>query len=110
MNRNSAIVGVLVIVSLALIGIGISQFGSGQGSASQAPSGPTPTIDQVRRITVQDLHRRLQVANPPLVWELRSAEVFAAGHILGSRSVQFSEVPALAQSLDRKQALIILCA
>lgn len=110
MNRNTLIVGVLAVVSLALIAIGVLQLGAGQGGAAQAPAGPTPTIAQVKRITVQDLNTRLRNANPPLVWELRSIEAFAGGHVPGAQAVQLADIPALAQKLDRKKTIVTLCA
>lgn len=110
MKRNSIIVGVLVIASLALIALGVSQLSLGQSGATQAPSGPTPTIGEVRRISVQELNTKLRSPNPPVVWELRSVEAFAGGHIPGSQPVQFADIPALAQKLDRKKAIVTLCA
>jgi hypothetical protein len=110
MNRNILVVGALALVSLALIAVGVSQLGQGPGGAAQAPAGPTPTLAQVKRISVQDLHIKLRGANPPLVWELRSAEAFAGGHLPGSQAIQLADVPTLAQNLDRKKSIVILCA
>jgi hypothetical protein len=115
MNRNTLTLGALVLVSLALIAVGVSQLGQGQGSAAPSwtprpPAGPTPTLAQVKRISVQDLHIKLRGAKPPLVWEVRSAEAFAGGHLPGSQAIQLADVPTLAQKLDRKQSIVILCA
>jgi hypothetical protein len=110
MNRNTLIVGVLALVSLVLIAVGVSQLGQGQGGAGQAPAGPTPTLAQVKRISVQDLNIKLRGTNPPLVWELRSVEAFAGGHIPGAQAVQLTDIPTLAQKLDRKKSIVTLCA
>jgi DNA-binding transcriptional regulator YdaS (Cro superfamily) len=110
MNRNTLIVGALALVSLALIAVGVSQLSQGQGGAAQAPAGPTPTIAQVKRISVQDLNIKLRGANPPLVWELRSVEAFAGGHLPGAQAVQLADIPMLAQKLDPKKSIVTLCA
>lgn len=70
---------------------------------------PTPLQDQVARIAPVELQRRLNGPNPPLVWELRTPDRYAAGHIAGSRLVQLHEVAALAQDLDRRQAIVTSC-
>ena len=111
MNRNVLIVGALALVSLVLIAVGVSQLSQGQGGgAAQVPAGPTPTLAQVKRISVQDLNTKLRGANPPLVWELRSVEAFAGGHLPGSQAIQLADVPTLAQKLDPKKSIVILCA
>ena len=110
MNRNTLIIGALVLASLTLIALGVSQLSQGQGSAAQAPAGLTPTIAQVKRISVQDLHTKLRGANPPLVWEVRSVEAFAGGHLPGAQAVQLADIPILAQKLDPKKSIVTLCA
>ena len=110
MRRNTALIGILVAASLAVIALGVLQLALGAGGAQQSAVGPTPSIAQVRRINVGDLHAKLQGANPPLVWDIRSAESYAQQHIPGARLVQMAEIPALAQTLDRKQAIVTLCA
>jgi hypothetical protein len=119
MSKNVLLVAILVIASVAAIAFGVLQLSpTASAPAAVAPtvgggqpalSGPTPAIADVRRISVGDLHAKLQGPNPPLVWDLRSADAYAQQHIPGARLVQFSELPALAQDLDRKQAIITLC-
>lgn len=109
MSRNTAIIGVLVIASLSLIAFGVFQLAAGSSTAPQAQFGPTPSIAEVRRINPQEINARLRGANPPQVWEIRSAESYALQHIPGSQLVQMADIPALAQKLDRKQAIITLC-
>lgn len=110
MSRNTAVIGTLVIVSVALIAFGVFQLAAGPSTAPQAQSGPTPSIAEVKRISPQEINTRLRGANPPQVWEIRSAESYALQHIPGSRLVQMVDIPALAQGLDRKQTIITLCA
>jgi hypothetical protein len=119
MGKNALLVAILVIASVAAIAFGVLQLAPtasapaavapNVGGGQQAASGPTPAIADVRRIGVGDLRTKLQGPNPPLVWDLRSAEAFAQQHIPGSRLVQITEIPTLAQGLDRKQAIITLC-
>ena len=125
MSKNALLVAILVIASVAAIAIGVLQLAPAAGAPAavaqmpgataigggqQATSGPTPSIADVRRISVGELHGKLQRPNPPLVWDIRSAEAYAQGHIPGARLVQFSEIPTLVQGLDRKQAIVTLCA
>ena len=115
MSKNALFVAILVIASVAAIAIGVLQLtpvpgAPATGGSQQAAPGPTPSIAEVRRISVGDLHAKLQRPNPPVVWDIRSAESYAQQHIPGAQLVQISEIPALAQGLDRKQAIVTLCA
>ena len=125
MSKNALLIAILVIASVTAIAIGVLQLAPTAvapapgapvavapttGGSQQAAPGPTPSIADVRRISVGDLHGRLQGSNPPLVWDLRAAEAYAQQHSPGARLVQISEIPTLAQDLDRKQAIVTLCA
>jgi hypothetical protein len=119
MSKNVLLVAILVIASVAAIAIGVLQLAptavtpapvAPAGGNQQTAPGPTPAIADVRRIGVGDLHGKLQGSNPPVVWDLRSAETYAQQHIPGARLVQISEIPTLAQGVDRKQAIVTLCA
>ncbi|GEM_PF-2139442 len=110
MQRNVWAAGILIVVSLVVIMIGVTQLNRPAGNEGQAPAGPTPTIAEVRRISATELHARLQGPNPPLVWEIRSLEAFLGGHVPGSRQVQFADIPMLAQRLDRNTSIVLLCA
>jgi hypothetical protein len=115
MSKNALLVAILVIASVAAIAIGVLQLAPTAvapptGGSQQAALGPTPAIADVRRISVGDLHGKLQGSNPPLVWDIRSAESYAQQHIPGARLVQIAEIPTLAQGLDQKQAIVTLCA
>ncbi len=103
----------LLVVSLALIGLGIYQYVRQREAASSAVTirlGTVTPIVGVARISVEDLYRELQSSSPPLVWELRSAASYAEGHVPGSRFVQTDQIQALAQDLDRGQPIVTLCA
>jgi hypothetical protein len=110
MKGNRVLVGVLVIASLALLVLGAVQFASGPGVVQQAQPNPTPSIAEVTRISAEDLHRQLQGSNPPQVWDLRGLKAYTEEHIPNSQLVQFADASALAQKLDRKQAIVALCA
>jgi len=103
---------VLLVASLALIGVGAIQLLQAREAASRAPSvaiaTPVPTGD-VRRISVQELDQALKRPNPPLVWEFRTAETYAQQHLPNSRLVQLTEIATLAKGLDRQQAIVALC-
>jgi hypothetical protein len=115
MSKNTLLIAILVIASVAAIAIGVLQLAPppgvpAPGGSQQAALGPTPSIADVRRISVSDLHAQLQGPNPPLLWDLRSIESYSQQHIPGARLVQISELPELAQGIDRKQAIVTLCA
>jgi len=103
---------VLLIVTGVLL---ISEPG-GQPAAANPPVPPTTQSfltlggDGVARISVQDLHTQLAAANPPVVWEFRSASSYTAAHLPGSRLLTLEEIPAAAEGLDKAQAIVTLCA
>ena len=78
-------------------------------SVVAAAAVPTVAVDQIQRITPAELQKRLAEPNPPLVWELRSPDRYEQGHIPGSQLVAVTEVTALAEKLDRSQAIITNC-
>ncbi len=99
----------LVAISLLLIAVGASQLLNPQRPAAPAEPLGIVAADGVPRITVQDLHGRLQQPNPPLVWEFRTADTYAVEHLPGSRLVQLEQIAAFAQSLNKQQAIVTLC-
>lgn len=102
---------VLLIVAGVLL---ISQ--SAPPAAANVPVPPTTqsflTIggDGVARIGVQELHAQLAGANPPVVWEFRSASSYEASHLPGSRLVALEEIAAAAEGLDKDLTIVTLCA
>ena len=78
-------------------------------SVVAATAAPVVSTDQVKRITPAGLQKRLAESNPPLVWELRSPDRYEQGHIPGSQLVGVREVAALAEKLDRGQAIVTSC-
>ena len=79
------------------------------GSCEVTPAVAKPSAATVKRIAPEELHRRLRETSPPLVWEIRSKTAYEKQHIPGSQLVTMAEVTALAQSLDREQAIVINC-
>lgn len=106
--RRSALL-LLVLLSLALVALGVVLMlqERAEPTVATAPAGST---DAVLRVSVETLHGQLAAANPPLVWEFRSASSFAARHIPGSRVMSFGELPDAAANLDKRQAIVTLCA
>ncbi len=110
MQGKAWVVGGLVMASLVVILIGVALLNRPASNVDRVPTGPTPTLAEVRRIGAQELNTRLRSANPPLVWEIRALEAFVGGHVPGSRQVQFADIPTLAQHLDRNTPIVLLCA
>jgi hypothetical protein len=110
---RKVLLGVLLVVSFTLIGIGVFQLLPARQDTSPSvmvvEEKPDASQD-VARISVETLHAKLQGDNAPLVWELRLAERYAKAHLPGSLLVEESEVEALAADLDRGQAIVTLCA
>jgi hypothetical protein len=101
---------VLLVLSLLLIGLGVLRLAQPRDAAPRVVIATGASTVDVRRISVEELNARLQSSNPPLVWDFRTAESYAEGHVPNSRLVQLSEVSDLAQSLDRQQPIVTLCA
>lgn len=108
---------VLVAASVLLIVAGVLLISQpAPPAAANPPALPTTqsflTIggDGVARISVQELHAQLGGANPPVVWEFRSASSYEATHLPGSRLVTLEEIPAAAEGLDKAQLIVTLCA
>ncbi len=85
-----------------------------------APAAPDPAMAtavvkpaspqaEVPRISPVELQRRLGESNPPLVWEIRTADQYEKQHIPGSQLVKLGEITAMAQNLDRGQAIVTSC-
>ena len=65
MHKKQTLLILLVIASLTLIAVGAYQVLQGSNGQDQtATPGPTPSMAEVRRISVQDLHAKLQKSNP----------------------------------------------
>ena len=99
---------VLLVFSLALITIGALQLVQARSAPRVVIATQAPTTD-VRRVSVQELAQMLEAANPPLVWEFRTADSYAQQHLPGSRLVQLEEIAGLAKSLNRDQAIVAVC-
>ncbi len=107
----------LVAASVLLIVAGVLLISQSAPPAAANPPAPPTTQsfltlggDGVARISVQDLHTQLAGANPPVVWEFRSASSYTAAHLPGSRLLTLEEIPAAAEGLDKAQAIVTLCA
>jgi len=111
----------LVAASVLLIVAGVLLISQPDGPSAPAvaanpPAQPTTQSfltlggDGVARISTQDLHAQLAAANPPVVWEFRSAASYEAAHLPGSRLLTLEEIPAVAEGLDKAQFIVTLCA
>ena len=99
----------LLVVSLLLIGVGVFQLSQGNRQIALVEVATAAPVTDVPRISVEDLSAALDGAHPPLVWEFKTAETYAQGHIPGSRLVLFNDIEALARDLDRNQPIVTLC-
>jgi hypothetical protein len=79
------------------------------GSTQVTPRVSQPSAETVKRIAPAELQRRLGEEVSPLVWEIRSEAAYQKQHIPGSQLITMADVPLLAQSLDREQAIVINC-
>ncbi len=100
----------LIVLSVLLVGVGVVLLL--QEEPLQPPAALTTPLPagEIARISVQDLHTRLQAARPPLVWEFRSAESYAQQHVPGSQWMSFDDIEAGVKGLDRTQPIVTLCA
>jgi 3-mercaptopyruvate sulfurtransferase SseA len=98
----------LVVLSVLLVFAGAILLL--QRPLEQAITATSTAAGEVRRITAEELRVQLATSSPPQVWDLRSAETYAQGHIPGSRLINLDEIPGAAAKLDKRQAIVALCA
>ena len=60
----------------------------------------------VRRVSAQDLKRRMDVGDV-LVFDVRKKEVFNQGHLKGARSLPIKEWATRAQEVPRDRAIVL---
>lgn len=70
--------------------------------ATDAPS-------DVTLVSIKTLREALEGADPPLVWEFRSAERYAGEHVPGSQLVQYLQIEQLSKELDPAAPIVTLC-
>lgn len=103
-----AVLMLLMLLSILLVIAGVIWLL--QRPAEPTIAAVTPSAaDRVRRITVEELRSQLAASNAPLVWEFRSPETYAQGHVLGSRLMTLDEISDAAANLDQRQAIVALC-
>ncbi len=101
---------ILVFLTVALVAAGVVfvvQQRAGLPPTATAIPGST---EDVPRVTVDALRGQLATSRPPLVWDMRPVASFAEGHIPGSRPMTFDALPDATANLDRRQAIVTLCA
>ena len=107
--RKPLLIGA-IILGLLLIAAGVYWLAAPPSGAASSLSGvTTPHADGVARIRAAALNTLLQGDDPPLVWELRSAETYAAQHVPGSRLMTLDEIAGAAAALDKGEAIVTLC-
>ncbi len=79
--------------------------------ATLDPANPDPAaLNAVPRIPVEALREQLQTSNPPLVWDFRPTASFAEGHIPGSHVLTLYAIPDAVANVDKRQAIVTVCA
>ena len=73
-----------------------------------ALGGCGPDLDSVPRISVQELHRALQM-DEAVVVDVRSRGSYDAGHIKGAVSMPLSEITGLSSALPRDRLIATYC-
>lgn len=101
---------ILVLLTLALLVAGVVLVLQ-QRAQPPAVAAVTPgDIARVPRVTVEALSGQLATSSPPLIWDIRPTSAFAEGHIPGSRALTLDVVPDAAANVDRRQAIVTVCA
>jgi 3-mercaptopyruvate sulfurtransferase SseA len=101
---------ILVLLTVTLVAAGVV-FVVQQRAAPQPLATAIPgSTEDIPRIAVDTLRGQLATSSPPLVWDMRPAAAFAEGHIPGSRPMTFDALPDATASLDRRHAIVTLCA
>jgi hydroxyacylglutathione hydrolase len=91
---------------LAAVGLGVRGFLGGGMSAWRAEERP---VQRIEPIGPEDLARRLEGEEPPLVLDVRGAEEYAEGHVPGSLHVPYGELPRRLADLPRGRCLATIC-
>lgn len=92
--------------AIAVLGAGCSGESSGAGESQEAveqvavQDEPTPTLSSPQVITSDDLVRRLEGEDVPVILDVRSPEEFADGHIPGAINVPYDQIAANLDSLE----------
>ena len=60
-------------------------------------------------ISSEELHRRLQTGNPPLVVDVREPNEYAGGHIPGARLLPLGEIPTRHRELPADREIVLVC-
>lgn len=101
---------ILAVLTLLLLAAGVV-LSLRQQAAPLAEATPSPAdLAAVQRITIEELLGQLESATPPLVWDVRPSASFAEGHIPGSRVLTLDAIPDAAAHVDKRQAIVTVCA
>ncbi|GAB6877542.1 rhodanese-like domain-containing protein [Thermaerobacter litoralis] len=60
-------------------------------------------------ITPEELRRRLEAGNTPLIIDVREPDEYAGGHIPGARLLPLSQVPVRYRELPADQEMVLVC-
>ena len=91
---------------LAAVGLSVRGFLGGGMTAWRAEDRP---VERIEAIDLEELARRLDSPDAPLVLDVRRPSEFEAGHIPGSQHVPFEELPERLDELPRERPIATIC-
>jgi hydroxyacylglutathione hydrolase len=91
---------------LAAVGLRVRGFLQGGMTAWRSEGRP---VDRLELIDVDELARRLEGADPPVVIDVRDEDEFAAGRIPGSRHIPYGELTLRLDELPAERPLATIC-
>lgn len=60
-------------------------------------------------VTPEELRRRLQAGDAPLIVDVREPDEFAGGHIPGARLLPLDDLPLRFRELPRDREIVLVC-
>jgi rhodanese-related sulfurtransferase len=93
----------------ALLGATLVAGCSPAKSAQSQPTAAAPAPRQMINITAEELQKRLQAGEKPLIIDVREPDEFAAGHIQGARLAPLGRVEKEIADVPTSQEIILVC-
>jgi hydroxyacylglutathione hydrolase len=91
---------------LAAVGMRVRGFLEGGMTAWRSENRP---IEKIELIDPEELARRVEGEDPPVVLDVRGASEYAGEHIPGSLHIPYGELAARAEELPRERTIATIC-